>query len=552
MKIQKIFQALFSILILAKAALLHEGDHKHHHDEEPKVCGGFIEFDSNMSQELKKQIDYSNILVQSFTTDMILKEHTNLAASGYYFLPVYENESFILKISAPYGMNFEPEQYVFNVDANRTIVDICQHDINFKFRGYVVEGQISTFGTNAGPEGISLVLFNEEGQKIQTTKTVEQGLFRFKPTIPGNYVIKPLEDVDIFDKNHNEFKLTVNIKSSNFFEKVLIIRGFKVVGKIVADNDPLSGAVALIYTNNVTLVKDYNCEGSPITNLNEQVYNNLTPFCAASTNSEGIFTFNNIPYGSFIVRPIVKNQYVSYGTDPESQNVEVGHKDNKIKAPFQVGKFSVYGTVVNHKNNGVPHVTIKIDGQVKASSDEVGVYKLSNLVSGNYDLEAQANDMFFEPLTNIRITPHLKKLPDLVVTDYKLCGTIQIEAKDYYSTSKRTVVLQDASKSSKKEQRTITDQRGKYCFEVKPGTYHIFPVLTQEEKDSDLHLQPESYDLQIVDSPKLDVDFYQSKVAVFGKVVVLNETEPNIKVHLVSMKTDKIVIFTLNSRFQQL
>lgn len=548
MKIQNFVQLIYTFLLLVLPVLSKDHDH---HDEEPKVCGGFIEFDPSMNPELKKQIDYSSILVQSYTTDMIMKEHTNLAASGYYFLPVYENESFILKISAPYGMNFEPEQYVFTVDQARTISDICQHDINFKFRGYVVEGQISTFGTNAGPEGISLVLFNDSDQKVQTTKTVEHGLFRFKPTNPGKYVIRPLEDIHMFDKSHNEFRFTVNINSSNFFERALIIRGFKVSGKVVADNEPLSGVITLIYTYNTTLVKDYNCEASPIQNLKDFSIKDLVPFCATLSNADGLFVFNNIPYGQFIIKPVYRNKHISYNLEPESQNIEVEHKDYKIETPFQAVKFSIFGTVVNSKNAGVPHVTIKIDGQVKAKSDDHGVYKLENLVSGNYDLEAQADDMFFEPLTNIRITPHLKQLPDIVVTDYKLCGTILIEAKDYYSTSKRTVVLQDASKSSKKEQRTITDQRGKYCFEVKPGTYHIFPVLTQEEKDSDLHLQPENYDLQIIDRPKLDVNFYQSKVVVFGKVVCLNETEPNIKVHLVSMKTDKIVNFSIKIRYRQ-
>jgi hypothetical protein len=160
--------------------------------------------------------------------------------------------------------------------------------------------------------------------------------------------------------------------------------------------------------------------------------------------------------------------------------------------------------------------------------------------------------MFFEPLANIKITPALKKLPDLIVSDYKLCGNIIIEAKDYYNLGKRTVVLQEKlskekgagdNKTGKKEQRTITDNKGKYCFEVKPGSYHVYPVLTQDEKDSDLHLQPDFHDVDIEDRPRLDVDFYQSKVSLSGTIKVLNGTESNIKVHLVSLKTDKIVNF---------
>jgi hypothetical protein len=92
---------LLSIVYLFKLILSSEENK----DEVP-ICGGFIEFDSSITPEIKKEIDYSNIQVQSFTTDMILKDQTFLAQSGYYFLPIYENESFILKISGPNGMSF--------------------------------------------------------------------------------------------------------------------------------------------------------------------------------------------------------------------------------------------------------------------------------------------------------------------------------------------------------------------------------------------------------------------------------------------------------------
>ena len=513
-------------------------------NEETPVCGGFIEFDETIPVEIKKQIDYSSINVQLFTMDMILKDHTNLAASGYYFLPIYDNESFILKISGPYGMNFEPEQYVFQIDNEKSIKEMCLKDINFKFRGYVIEGQVSTFGTNDGPEGIPLILVDEKEQKVQTTKTVEKGLFRFKPINPGSYTLKPLEDIYLFDKNFNQLKFNVKLNDSNFFERALIIRGFTVSGRVVADNEPLSGITAFIYSYNSTLTSNYNCDYGQVDNLNENVYKGLTPFCSVYTDKSGSFVFRNIPFGRFLIKPIYKDKHVTYDTDPEVEIFDVEHKDLKIEQPFQVNNFSIYGLVVNSKKNGIPNVTIKIDGQVKAITDVNGIYKLENLTPGNYDLEAHADDMYFEPLTNIKITAHLKNLPDLMVTDYKLCGKILIEAKEYFSTAKRTVILQDANdKTSKKERRTITDNQGKYCFEVKPGVYHIKPVLTQDEKDSDLHLQPESYDLEVVDRPLLDVNFYQSKVVISGKINCIAECESDIKVKLISGKTDRVVSY---------
>ena len=96
---------------------------------------------------------------------MILKETATLAASGYYFVPVTEiNSPLILKISGPYGMVFEPDKYEFEIKDGKTIKDYCQKDIDFKFIGFEVDGQISTFGVNEGPKGIKLGIFNSAGK----------------------------------------------------------------------------------------------------------------------------------------------------------------------------------------------------------------------------------------------------------------------------------------------------------------------------------------------------------------------------------------------------
>ena len=164
------------------------------------ICGGFLKF-SEEYPFLKKNIDYSKIQVQSFSKDMILKETSTLAASGYYFVPVSEiNSPLILKISGPYGMTFEPQQYVFEIKDGKNIKEYCQKDIDFKFTGFEVDGQISTFGVDEGPKGIKLGIFNSEGKKLETTVTLDKGLFKFKPLYPdkNNYIIKPLERKRIY------------------------------------------------------------------------------------------------------------------------------------------------------------------------------------------------------------------------------------------------------------------------------------------------------------------------------------------------------------------
>ena len=48
---------------------------------EVKICGGFIEFDDTEKNtaQIKKDLDLSSIVIRSYTSDMILKEQTNVA-----------------------------------------------------------------------------------------------------------------------------------------------------------------------------------------------------------------------------------------------------------------------------------------------------------------------------------------------------------------------------------------------------------------------------------------------------------------------------------------
>jgi len=512
------------------------------------ICGGFLKFSEDYP-ELKKQLDYSKIQVQSFTKDMILKETSTLAASGYYFLPVSEiKSSLIIKISGPYGMTFEPDQYVFDLKEEETIKDYCNKDIDFKFIGFEIDGQISTFGVNEGPKGIKLGIFNSEGKKLETTVTSEGGLFKFKPLYPDkkNYVIKPVEKEYMFDEKHKQFSFNININEKNSFKRTLIIKGYELKGKTITNmGDPMPNILVAIYSLNKNVIKDYKCLNT-ISKENkiylpqlEKLDENKKPFCIGESDKEGLFSFKNIPYGEFIVKTYKINKYTNYSLFPEEQKRFVTHSDCELEKPFKVNSFNIYGKVMNGKNKGISDVTIKLDGQIKAKTDSNGVYVLENVIENNIDLEVQADNLFFEPKTNLHISPLLPSLPDFIVGDYKLCGKIIIEAKDSFTLGKRTVVLLD--KNTSEERKTITDQGGKYCFEVKEGSYKIYPVLTDEEKKSDLHLQPEFQDIEIIDKPYLDVNFYQSKVKISGKIKCIKncQNEKNIKIKLSSTKNEQ-------------
>ena len=545
---QRSLKNLVAYLLLLSLITLSKCQPDNTEESDTAICGGFLKF-SDEYPELKKELDYSKIQVQSFTKDMILKETSTLAASGYYFIPVSEiKSSLIIKISGPYGMTFEPSQYVFDLKEDETIKDYCKKDFDFKFVGFEIDGQISTFGVNEGPKGIKLGLFNSEGKKLETTVTSEGGLFKFKPLYPDkkNFVIKPVEKEYMFDEKHKQFSFNININAKNSFKRTLIIKGYELKGQTITNmGDKMPNILIAIYSLNQNVIKDYKClntispENKVYINQIEKLDENKKPFCIGESDKEGLFSFKNIPYGEFIVKTYKINKFTNYSLFPEEQKIFVKHSDCELEKPFKVNSFNIYGKVLNGKKKGISNVTIKLDGQIKAKTDNNGIYVLENVIENNIDLEVQADNLFFEPKTNLHISPLLSSLPDFVVGDYKLCGKIIIEAKDYFTLGKRTVVLLD--KNSGEERKTITDQGGKYCFEVKEGSYKIYPVLTDEEKKLDLHLQPEYQDIEIIDKPYLDINFYQSKVKISGKIKCIKncKDEKNIKIKLSSTKNEQ-------------
>jgi hypothetical protein len=56
------------------------------------------------------KLDYSSITIELHTLDGLVKDSTQCAPNGYYFLPVYDKGKFLVKIRGPEGWSFEPNQ----------------------------------------------------------------------------------------------------------------------------------------------------------------------------------------------------------------------------------------------------------------------------------------------------------------------------------------------------------------------------------------------------------------------------------------------------------
>jgi len=94
-----------------------------------------------------------------------------------------------------------------------------------------------------------------------------------------------------------------------------------------------------------------------------------------------------------------------------------------VSEDFRVQGFSIVGKVTNTLGQGIEGVKLLIDGIEKIITGPNGEYKLDEIDPGRYILEGVHSEYIFEPL-DITINPQLKKIPDLVVSEYRLCGQI--------------------------------------------------------------------------------------------------------------------------------
>jgi hypothetical protein len=89
-----------SVWLLAQAsAVLAQG-------EGAQGCAGFVR-----ASEIGKKSDLSNVQVKLFAHSTgLLKYSTECAPNGYFYVPAYDQGTFVLRVSGPDGWAFEPSE----------------------------------------------------------------------------------------------------------------------------------------------------------------------------------------------------------------------------------------------------------------------------------------------------------------------------------------------------------------------------------------------------------------------------------------------------------
>ncbi|XP_068661556.1 uncharacterized protein [Aristolochia californica] len=506
---------VFLLIIVVSSSSFVAGDSIH-------GCGGFVEAGSSLIKSRKPsdaKLDYSHITVELQTVDGLVKDRTQCAPNGYYFIPVYDKGSFVIKIQGPDGWSWDPDKVPVIIDENGCNSNA---DINFRFTGFTISGRVmgavggeSCSLKNGGPSDVKVELLSPMDDVIASTLTSSVGNYSFTNIIPGNYKLHASHpSIKVETRGSPEVELGFG---NAVVDDVFFVPGYDIHGFVVAQGNPILGVHVYIYSDDVLNV---NC---PQGNGNSPWQRNA--LCHAISDADGKFTFNSVPCGKYELLPYYKGENTVFDVSPPSMNVPVDHHHVTVAQKFQVTGFSVGGRVVDGNGIGVEGVKIIVDGVERSITDAQGYYKLDQVTSKRYTIAAERAHYKFNGLENFMVLPNMASVEDIRAAYYDICGTVRSITSGY----KAKVALTHGP-DNVRPQVKLTDENGSFCFEVPPGEYRLSALPTTESSSGLLFL-PSFIDVT-VNSPILDLEFSQAQVDIQGSVNCKNICGPSVHISL--------------------
>ncbi|KAB5569531.1 hypothetical protein DKX38_003324 [Salix brachista] len=543
-------------------------------------CGGFVEASSSLVKSRNPsatKLDYSDITVELRTVDGLVKERTQCAPNGYYFIPVYDKGSFVIKINGPEGWSWDPEKFPVVVDemgCNRN------EDINFRFTGFTISGRVvgavggeSCSAKNGGPSNVNVELLSPNDDLIYSIVTSPDGSYLFKNVIPGKYKVRASHpDLKVEVRGSAEVELGFE---NGIVDDIFSVPGYDLHGFVVAQgirrcpvldialpskapicasqtfqadwNANLSFDLKLrILIPLLTQGKSIYKNGNPILGVHIYLYSNdvekvecpqgsgeavgqRKPLCHAVTNADGTFRFKSLPCGRYELVPSYKGENTVFDVSPPLMSVSVEHQHITVSRKFQVTGFSVGGRIVDGNGMGVEGVKIIVDGHERSATDKEGNYKLDKVTSNRYTIEAKKEHYKFNKLKEYMVLPNMASIPDITAISYDVCGLVSMIGSGY--TAK--VALTHGPENAKPQVKQ-TDGNGNFCFEVSPGEYRLSALAVTPDSAPGLLFSPPYVDV-MVKSPLLDVQFTQALVNVRGSVTCMEKCGPLVSITLVRL-----------------
>ncbi|KAL3649360.1 hypothetical protein CASFOL_005763 [Castilleja foliolosa] len=487
-------------------------------------CGGFVEASQALIKSRKPtdaKLDYSHVTVELRTLDGLVKDRTQCAPNGYYFMPVYDKGSYVIKIKGPEGWTCAPEQVPVVVDHTGCNAN---EDINFQFTGFTLSGRVvgAVSGgscKSGGPSNVNVNLSSPNGNVVSSASTTSTGSYSFKNIVPGKYKLgASRSDLNIEIKGLEEVELGFD---NGVVDDIFFASGYDIRGHVVAQGNPILGVHFFLYSDDVL---ELNCphDSGNAPGLGKAL-------CHAVSDADGMFTFTSIPCGTYKLIPFYKGENTVFDVSPPSIMVSVQHDHVTVPQKFQVTGFSVGGRVVDGNGNGVDGARVLVDGIDRSITDTEGYYKLDQVTSKRYSIEAKKEHFRFEGLYDFLVLPNMVSIIDIKAVSYDICGTAQTISSAY----KAKVALTHGPENVKPQVKH-TDASGNFCFEVPSGEYRLSAFAATPESAPELLFSPEYMDV-VVNKPLLDIKFYQAQVNVRGSVVCKDNCGPAVSVMLVRL-----------------
>lgn len=519
MAFSDLFLCTFFIVLLISTAA---GDSIH-------GCGGFIEASSALIKARKAsdgKLDYSHITVELRTVDGLVKDRTQCAPNGYYFIPVYDKGSFIVKVRGPDGWSWEPDNVSVVVDQNGCNANA---DINFRFTGFMISGKVlgaiggeSCLAKTGGPSEVKVDLLTPSDDIIASAFTSSVGQYSFSNIIPGKYKLRashPNLEIEISGTPE------VDLRFGNAeLDDIFSVSGYDLQGFVVAQGNPILGVHVFLYSDDISEVHCPQGVGS--------IPRGKSALCHAISDADGKFLFRSLPCGVYELLPYYKGENTVFDVSPPSMIVSVEHRHLVVSQRFQVTGFSVGGRVIDSSGRGVYGVQITVDDEHRATTDSQGYYKLDQVTSKHYSIGAKKDHYRFSALQNFLVLPNMAYIDEIKAVSYDICGVVRLVTGD----SKAKVALTHGPENVKPQMK-LTDENGSFCFEVLPGEYRLSALAANSESSLHLLFSPAYVDVN-VDRPLLSVEFSQAQVDIHGTVLCKENCGPSISLSLIGLMSD--------------
>uniref|UniRef100_A0A182PTN5 SD-repeat containing protein B domain-containing protein n=1 Tax=Anopheles epiroticus TaxID=199890 RepID=A0A182PTN5_9DIPT len=474
-------------------------------------CGGFVK---NVNSEL----DLSKVEVGLFTPQGSLKIKTECSPSnGYYFIPVYDKGSYVLKVIPPPGWSFEPEQVEIKFDGQ---TDVCSQgkDVNFLFKGFGITGRVEFQGMpEAGARNVRVDLVAEDGSKIGQTITNGNGVFSFTPIKPGRYVVKVQHQKWHFERP--EYKVTVASGNTEIPAGSLVVSGFDVEGSVFSDGQPFAAVGILLYgaQGQKSSVKCSSGSVPSVPNTANKAYES-NPLCFTAPNKNtGSYLFAGVPRGKYLIRPHFSDNKIKFHIRPDAVELVVGSDGVRVKENFEVTGFSVSGRVLRSPNGpSVANARVKLNGREIATTGQDGTYTLENIQPGTYTIQVQADGLQFKDHI-VKVSLTNPSLPDVLVSGFKVCGkVISKKAHRVAITKKASTMMVEV---------TSREGSGEWCTFLENGQYTVQVLTSDEEHASGIQFFPVTQTIEVNYSPVEGIVFSQLRATVTGSVRCLAKRE---------------------------